>query len=542
MIDKTTWIADLLILLSGGFVAGVICKKFHFSTLVGYLIAGAVIGQGGLRWVSGGTEQIEAIAHFGVLLLLFSIGLEFSLDELNRFLKFLLVAGGVFMVISITAATLLLSFTGVEIHTAFLLSAAMSLSSTVLVFKALSEWGRTATPSGQRAMGILLFQDIALVPLLLAIPLLTGRGESSQPFTVLLILLKSGALVIGVHICRKGLNRWIVPMLANLRSTELVVLLVLTMLTGLAYTAHLLGLPAPLGALAAGIVFNGNRLSSQVDALILPFRESFSAVFFVSLGLLLESQTLLGGIHILVPELLVVLLLKTTAGAIALRITGLPWKASIGMGAGLSQMGELSFVLVMNGVQAGLLSLEDYNRFLCLAVGSLVLTPLLLQWGLNWTHQGDETEGREYRRSSIPSPSGKIVGIIGLGPIGRRVFSQLEIMAYEVILIDRSPVNLHPFAQQGFLSIEGDATDSDVLKRAQVETWGFAIVCVPDDLTAIQVIRTLKELNNECLVFARCRYLANTGLLKKAGADHVITDEKETSEVFVKELTAHERL
>ncbi len=540
MIEQTTWIADLLIILTGGFVAGVICKHFHFSTLVGYLIAGALIGQGGLRWVSGETEQIEAIAHFGVLLMLFSIGLEFALDELGHFLRLLLIGGGIFMAVAIAFALLALNLTGMETRSAFLLSAAMSLSSTVLVFKALSEWGRTATASGQRAIGILLFQDIALVPLLLLIPLLTQAGESAKPLTFILVMQKTCALIAGVYICRKGLNRWIVPLLANLRSTELVVLLILTILAGLAYTAHYLGLPAPLGALAAGIVFNGNRLTSQVDALILPFRESFSAVFFVSLGLLLQSQTLFNDAFILIPGLILVLALKTITGAIALRFTGLPWKASIGMGAGLSQMGELSFVLVMNGVQAGLLNMNDYNRFLCLAVGSLVFTPLLLRWGLSWTQQVDEAESKESRRSQLPSPSERTVGIIGLGPIGRRVFSHLEIMAYKVILIDRSPVNLHPFAQQGFHSIEGDAADPDVLKRALVESWEFAVVCVPDDPTAMQVIRAIKELNRRCLILARCRYLANTGFLKRAGADHVITDEKETSEAFVRQLATHE--
>ncbi len=540
MISQTHWIADLLIILAGGLVAGVICRRSHFSMLVGYLIAGAVIGQGGLHWVSGGTEQIEAIAQFGVLLLLFSIGLESSLDDLQHFLRFLLIGGGAFMVIAIVSGSLALSFCGVETRTAFLLSAAMSLSSTVLVFKTLSEWGRTASPSGQRAMGILLFQDITLVPLLLVVPLLTGAGDPASPFTFLMVLPKSCALIAGVYVCRKSFNQWGIPLLSSLRSTELVVLLVLTVLAGLAYAAHSLGLPPSLGALAAGIVFNGNRLSSQVDALILPFRESFSAVFFVSLGLLLESRTLLHEADILIPSLVVILLVKTVAGAIALRITGLPWKASIGMGAGLTQMGELSFVLVMEGVQAQLLSMVDYNRFLCLAVGSLVLTPLFLRWGLSWTQQADESESREFRRSPLPSPSDRTVGIIGLGPIGRRVFSQLEIMAYEVILIDRSPVNLQPFAQQGFHAIEGSASEPSVLKRALIETWEFAVVCVPDDPTAIQVIRAIKELNRRCVILARCRYLSNTGFVKRAGAEFVITDEKESAEAFLKELAAHE--
>lgn len=538
--EQTTWIADLLLILTGGFLAGVICKRFHFSMLVGYLIAGAVIGQGGLHLVSGGTEQIEAFAHFGVLLLLFSIGLEFSLDELGRFLRFLLVGGGVFMAIAISIGCLTLSLAGQEIHAALLLSAAMSLSSTVLVFKALSEWGRTSSASGKRAMGILLFQDIALVPLLLLVPLLTGTTDSTSPFPVAQVVLKSCALISGVYVFRKCFNEWGIPLLSSLRSTELVVLLVLTVLAGLTYTAHVLGLPPSLGALAAGIVFNGNRLSSQVDALILPFRESFSAVFFVSLGLLMEAQTLLNEAGFLIPSLVLILIIKTVAGAIALRVTGLPWKASIGMGAGLTQMGELSFVLVMEGVQDRLLTMVDYNHFLCLAVGSLVLTPLLLRLGLNWAQQADESEGRDLRRSPLPSPSDRTVGIIGLGPIGRRVFSQLEIMAYEVILIDRSPVNLQPFAQQGFHAIEGSASDYAVLKRAFVESWEFAVVCVPDDPTAIQVIRAIKELNSRCVILARCRYLSNTTFVKRAGAEFVITDEKVSAEAFLKELAAHE--
>ena len=226
-------------------------------------------------------------------MLLFAIGIEFSLEELARLSRYFFVGGSVQMMLVATPVALACVLFGVSWRSALLIAAATALSSTVLVFRALAEWGETASPQGRRAIGILLFQDVALVPLMLLVPLLAGKEQGPQVWAYLLLALNSILFVAAVLVLRTVFARWVVPMLSNLRSVELVILFGLIVLVGFCLGAAAAGLPPALGAFAAGLALNGNRLTGQVDALILPYRESFGVVFFVSLGTLLDPSVLM---------------------------------------------------------------------------------------------------------------------------------------------------------------------------------------------------------------------------------------------------------
>ena len=192
------------------------------------------------------------------------------------------------------------------------------VDSTVLVFKALAEWGHTATPHGRRAIGILLFQDVALVPLMLLVPLLTKTGQPPSVTAYAVLAGKSLIFVAGVVLLRQLIRRWIVPMLARLRSVEIALLFALSLLGGACWAAFSLGLPPAIGALAAGIMLSGNRLSKQLDTIVLPFRETFAAVFFVTLGTLLNPLAFLQEPVLLTAGLAGMLMLKTAAATLAL--------------------------------------------------------------------------------------------------------------------------------------------------------------------------------------------------------------------------------
>ncbi len=215
--------------------------------------------------------------------MLFSIGIEFSLEELVRSNRYILIGGSVQMVLVAVPLTLTCMAFGMTWNAAVLAGSAGALSSTILVFKALAEWGQTATPHGRRAVGILLFQDVALVPLMLLVPLLTKTGQPPSIATFAMLAGKSLIFVAGVVLLRQWIRRWGAPILAQMRSVELVVLFALSLLGGACWAAFRLGLPPAIGALAAGIMLSGNRLSKQVDTIVLPFRETFAAVFFVTL-------------------------------------------------------------------------------------------------------------------------------------------------------------------------------------------------------------------------------------------------------------------
>ncbi|MCY2988822.1 MAG: cation:proton antiporter [Planctomycetota bacterium] len=516
-------VQDLLLILGGGLLAAWVCRRLRLSVLVGYLVVGGLLGAGVLGWVRDEQQAMRHLAEIGAFLLLFSIGLEFTLEELLRLRRAFLLGGSIQVLLVAVPTTCLLAKLGLPWRAAIMLGAAASFSSTVLVFKSLAEWGQTATPMGRRMISILLFQDAALVPLLLVLPML-GQDEVSVTLADWgVLLLKAALLVVALLSLRRGAVNWLLPRLAVLRGPELLVLFVLVVLGGVTWGCNLYGLPPALGAFGAGLLFSGNRLTHQVDALILPFRETFAAVFFVSLGLLLAPRVLWDQPWLILAGFVWVLLLKTVAALVALRATGLRWRASLGAGIGLAHLGEFSFLLAIFGLNQGLIHEADYQKWLFIGVGSLTLTPLLLKVGIRWADRA--VAGEDGQPSAPPGPHLGLV--IGVGPVGRQAASQLELAGWDVCLIDFSPVNLNPFAQQGFRTVAGDGSDPAVLQRAYAAEAGLAVVCVPDDETSIRTVRTIRSLNARTRIVVRCRYRVNVETLREAGADSVVSEEVE---------------
>jgi CPA2 family monovalent cation:H+ antiporter-2 len=341
--------------------------------------------------------------------------------------------------------------------------------------------------------------------------------------------------VAGVLVLRYLFRTWIAPMLAELRSAELTVLFTLTMLVAMCLIAAAAGIPSALGAFAAGLVLSGSRLTGQIDALILPYRESFAAAFFVSLGTLLRPSVVMNEPLATLGVLCGVLLLKTAAGAAALWLVGLSRRSALGMGLGLAQLGEFSFVLLNEGLNQEVLSPLDYNRVLFIALGTLIVTPLLLRSGLQWTETPRGDAGPLLPRESLPQGSEQAV-VVGLGPAGHKAASILETAGADVCVIDLSPVNLYPFAQQGFRNVRGDASDEDVLRRAGVPQCRFMVVTVPDDRDARRIVKAARLLNGGCTIVARCRYQASVAALVRAGAQAVVCDEAETGKALLAAL------
>ncbi|MFM7151560.1 MAG: cation:proton antiporter, partial [Gemmataceae bacterium] len=425
---------------------------------------------------------------------------------------------------------------GMPWNAALLAGFAGALSSTVLVFKALSEYGESETPHGRRALAILLFQDVSLVPLLLLVPVLTGMGESVNVWVFLRLIGKAGLFLCGAGLAHWVIKHWVVPGLARLRTVELVVLFAVSVLVGMAYGAWSLGLPPAVGALAAGLILSGQRLSKQIDTILIPFRETFSAVFFVSLGMLIHFRIFLDEPILLSFGLVAMVLLKTLAAAAALRLTGTSWRTALGMGLGLSQLGEFSFLLLAEVVHHGLITDDDYRRMLFIALGTLILTPMLLRLGLRWT-DGESLESGASGEVSLNGLTSEFrrALIIGMGLIGRRIATLLETGGYEVVLIDLSPVNLHPFAQQGFRTLAGDARDREVLQRAGAQASSLAVVSVPDDEVSREIVTNLRSQQpKDLFILVRCRFELNIATLKRAGANYVVSEELEAADKLLR--------
>jgi len=521
---------DLITILLAGLISGIICRRLRISSLVGLLVAGVIIGRAGLNLIASHGPELEQIAQAGVLLLLFAVGIEFSLEELSKLSKDMFLAGTAQMLLVILPLLAVFSFLKIPVDRAIVLSAAIALSSTVLVYRTLLEWGQTNTPSGRRALAILLFQDVALIPLLLFMPVYSG---TQSPGVVSGLILAGMTIVFAavVPVAHHVFAQWVMPFLIKVKSVELTMLFVLVILLTSCWLAQLFGLPPALGALAAGVSLSGTRLTKQLDALVFPFRETFGVVFFVSLGSYIDWRLLWRDPLWFVMAIPLLLVLKGAAGGVALRITGLRWKTSLGAATLLIPMSELSFVLLSQAARNQILTAAEYEKMLMVALASLIISSELFRLGL-----------RLLRGVAVAHPSSEAVGlstmdvnraiVVGLGPIGSLAASQLESRGVDVCLIDQSPINLQPFAQQGFRTVCGDAREREILYRADTRSVHLAVICVPDDTVAVTITRNVHEISPSCTIVVRCRYQSSRKILSKAGAQVVISEEAVTGDVL----------
>jgi CPA2 family monovalent cation:H+ antiporter-2 len=527
-------IFDLLIILASGFIAALSCRFLKIPMLVGYIAVGALLGSGGLDWVGSQHHEIEYLAEAGALLLLFSIGLEFSLKELTRLWRNILLGGSVQMTLVTVPVTFFGCSIGLPWQPSLLLGLSIALSSTVLVFKSLAEYGQTTSSSGRRSLAILLFQDIAIVPILLLTPFLAGQASDKSIAGYIFLAANSTVIIAAIPVLRKILQSWISPFLHRQRSPEMIVLFVLSLLGTLIAITWKAGLPPALGAFACGLILNGNRLTGQIDALVLPFRETFAAVFFVSLGMLFNPEIITHAPLFAVGAFIGILIIKSTAGCLAARMSGLEWRPSFGIGLGLSQIGEFAFILAFTGLEAGVILKSHYDFILVFGLGSLLITPILLKTGLKL--MANETDSGAFGES--PAAQLELDGItsaliVGIGDIGKQISLHLETRGFFVCAVDLSPVNLYPLSLQGISSITGDARDPAVLERARVKTVQLAIVCVPDDTMAVDIIKSIRTSNPECTILVRCRYRLTAEELHKLGADIIITEETATTKALI---------
>lgn len=523
---------DLLVILMIGLVAGVTAQRLRFPVVVGYLLGGCLIGPGALGIVGREHHQLEWLAEIGVFFLLFSIGLEITAAELARLGRKLVIGGALQMTVAALPIGILLMSVGLPPRAAWLIALAISFSSTVLVFQALSEQGRTTNPVGRRVIGILLFQDAALVPLLLAVPLLVGSSASGLVADIAWLIVRSLAFGGGVAVLAIVVPQHLLPAVCRDRSTASVVLFSLVLLGGVTHLAYWLGLPPVVGAFFAGLVLSGSRWTPQIEAVVLPFREAFAVVFFASLGLLLRPSVLWQEPYVVAGAFAVCVAVKIAAGAVALRATGVPWMVSLRMGVGLAHVGEFAFVLALAGLTAGVLDAKQYDVMIAVGLLTLIVTPPLFRSGV--ASIPEEVEPAD----PTDLPRGEVAGVgeaivIGVGPVGQRVASTLEMQGIDVCVVDISPVNLHVFAQAGFRTVAGDASRRSILHTAGAERAGLAVVCVPDDAVAMAVVRRIRSMNSDCRIIVRCRYQANAAALEKLGAEHVVSEEVRVSQALV---------
>ena len=513
-----------------------LCYRLRLVPIAGFLLAGVVIGPGGLGLVRD-QELVHILAEVGVILLLFTIGLEFSLEKLSRIGRAIFVGGGMQVTLSIAIVVGALLAFDVKWQAGVYTGCLVALSSTAIVLGLLAERDETDTPTGNLTLAILIFQDLAVVAMVLLVPFLAGEGGTAGG--VLWVLGKAMLLIAVVLVLARRVVPWMLEHIAHTRRQELFLLTVVAICLGTAALSSYAGVSLPLGAFLAGLVVSESRYSDQAMSEILPLRTVFNAVFFVSVGMLLNLGTLVDN-HLLVLAaaggVLIVKFLTTTGSALLLRY---PIRIAAAAGLALAQIGEFSFVLERAGRAAGLspagLGEAGAQTFIAATVLLMLLTPLQVQVAHRF---GAFLSRTPFRRLGAPAEQPAVeetkhfedhVIIVGYGPAGRRLVQVLQDRGIPFVVIEMNPASVKEMHQQGVRAIYGDASRPHILETACIEVAKLCVVVINDPAIAPRIIHQARYLNPTLQIIARTRHLAEMERLQQIGADIIVAEEMETT-------------
>jgi CPA2 family monovalent cation:H+ antiporter-2 len=537
---------DLLIILLVSVPVAYVCLRLKLPLLVGLMLTGIAIGPYGLGLVAH-IEAIEILAEIGVMLLLFTIGLEFSLRRLTEMKRLVVVGGGLQVLVTIGATAAAAVLFGRGFGQALFFGFLVALSSTAIVLKSYAERNEIDSPHGRAGVGILLFQDISIVFMLLAVPIL--GGEDIVSFTQIVLDLGSSliALVVIVVAAWLILPRFL-KRVVHLRSPEIFLLTVVLLCLALSWVTSQFGLSLALGAFIAGMVLADSDYTHQAAAEILPFRDVFNSLFFVSIGMLLSVGALVANIWFVLVLVIGLVLVKLAIVWAVVRLLGYPQRIAIIAGLGLAQIGEFSFVLAKSGQAAGLLPDGDYQNFLAASIISMIATPFMINaapkisfWLQSFVKDGDagDIENAEEDDIHMTSSGGlnHHVLIVGYGLNGRNLARVLRAVTVPYVVLELDSVVVRQAKEKGEKINFGDATRREVLLHAGVEQASALVLAMSDPQAARRTVDQARKLNPNLHIIVRTRYVAEITELFGLGANEVIPEEFETSiEIFSRVL------
>jgi len=532
---------QLLIVLAATISIVFLFHKLRLPAIVGFLLAGVIMGPNGLKWIRA-IEQVETLAEIGVVLLLFTIGLEFSLERILPIRRHVLWAGGLQIVLTTLAVVLISSSLGFSLEVGIFYGFLVSLSSTAIVLRIYNERGEIDAPQGRWAAGILLFQDLCIVPMILLVPILGQSGRGS--YLLIGWALVKAVLLLGlIVLAARRLLPWILRQVALLRNRELFILFVIFVCLGTAWLTSEAGLSLALGAFIAGLVISESEFSHQIVADILPLRDTFSGIFFISIGMLLDLHFLAQDVFTPLLNSSLIVALKSTVVLLVLWLVYGSVRLGVVLALSLAQIGEFSFILARAGQDYGLLSAVGEQTFLAASILSMIATPFLIQGahriafglqGITGKKPGQESpEGEQ----GAGSPGTGHVIIVGYGLNGQNLSRVLREVGVPYRILEMDPALVRQAKEAGEPIVFGDGTRPEVLKNVAAEGARVLVVAISDPVATAHVVSQARRLRDDLYLIVRTRYVAQIDRLYRLGADQVIPEEFETSvEIFARVL------
>lgn len=555
-------LADFVVILGVALVVAWAFSKLKLPTIVGFLAAGVLLGPGTTGLISG-ADDIALLAEIGVVLLLFDIGLELSLSEMKRMARLVFGAGLLQVTLTAAAGGGAAWALGFPPYQALFFGLLGALSSTAIVLTSLKESDELSAVHGRGMLGVLIFQDLAIVPLILVVPLLAAAagveppamadaahgahgahgaaGEASLWWT----LGKAGLVIGGVWLVATYVFPWIAERIARSRRRELFTLFTVVVGVGTAYVSGAAGLSLALGAFLAGIVISESPFSDQMIAEVEPFKDVFNSLFFVSMGLMVDPMIVVENPGLVAGLVVGVLVLKALVTGTVVFAMGYGMRIGILVGLGLAQVGEFSFVLAKEGMGAGLMTETQYGLFLATAVATMVVTPFLLAGSARLAEvAGGKRAERFFEKLGIGVPGepseveqaeadeeGHLsdhVIIVGFGTNGKRIARAMRSIGADYVIVELNPQTVREYESEEPIRY-GDATREPILKHLGAHRARALILTAGDRRASERVVSVARRLSKKLRIVVRTRFEQDLKTLYRAGADQVIVEELETS-------------
>jgi CPA2 family monovalent cation:H+ antiporter-2 len=538
--EQVGLLADLAIIFSVSLVVVLAFHRLRLPPVPGFIVAGVLLGPNALGLVSD-VSGVERLADVGVILLLFTVGIEFSAGRLRALgLRGLGVGLTQVVLTTLVAAAACLALAA-RWQTALFVGFLVALSSTAIVLKILADRGEVDAPHGRLATAVLILQDLCIVPMMLVLPFLSGQATGGVG-DLAFALGKAALVVAGTIVAARALVPRALSAILATRSRELFLIAVILVGTLTALGTAAAGASLALGAFLAGLVLSESDYGHQALAELLPFRDVFISLFFVTVGMLVDFGYLRQHALLVVTGVAAVLGGKTVLAAVGPALAGYAGRVSLLAGLAVAQIGEFSFVLAREGRAAGLLGSEPYQAFLAVAVFTMLVTPFVLAAGPALVDRLDGVVRLLPGRAPLAEqgqaePLVDHVIVVGYGLNGQNLATALRSIHVPHVVVDVNAANVRQARARGEAAFYGDATREEILRGLGVERARLLVIAISDPEATRRVVRIARGLNAALHIIARTRYVVEIPELTRLGANAVIPEEFETSiEIFARVL------
>ena len=523
--------ANLLIILASSLVVIALFRRLQLPPVLGYLCVGLLVGPTALNWVND-SPDLPDLAELGVVFLLFSLGLEFSLPKMLALRRVVFGLGSLQVICtSLVLGGLLYAF-GMSVNAAFLLGAGLALSSTAIVSKELSSLGEIFSRHGQNAIGVLLFQDVVAVLLLTLVPVFSGHSDQAWYWALPITLGKTVILFVGLLITSRLLLPRLFHEVAASRSAELFVLLALVIVLVTAWLTHLLGLSPALGAFLAGMLLGESHYRHQIEADIRPFRDILLGLFFVSIGMLIDLQLFVHDGFLILGLTLALLLIKGGVVAILVKLRGSDGETAWRSGLALAQGGEFCFALMAQMQLNSLIPPEIASYLLAATFCSMLLTPLLLRAAPQIAASLHRKSNEEAELEEIAAQNAELQGHVvmcGYGRVGQSIGRFLRSEGQEFVALDYDPDRIQEATKAESCVHYGDARRGDLLRAVGLDRARLLVIAVDNTEVAMTVLKEARLITIDVPILVRTRDDSLLPELKAAGATEVVPELLESS-------------